>query len=70
MADAQLSQDDVQRLVSEHHALDEQIRYLSTQAYLPADQQLTEATLKKKKLAIKDRIEALTRRGAGGRTGS
>ena len=72
MADAQLPQDDLmaarpqgdaalEQLVSEHHALDEQVRRLSAQSYLTLDQQLAETALKKKKLAIKDRIEALSR---------
>ena len=72
MADAQLSQDDVkaahhdgdadlQQLVSEHHALDEEIRQLSSLSYLSLEQQFTETALKKKKLALKDRISALKR---------
>lgn len=72
MADAQLSQDDVkaallngdaalQQLVSEHHALDEEIRQLSSLSYLSHEQQFIEMALKKKKLALKDRISALVR---------
>ena len=75
MADAQLSQDDVkaapldgdaalQQLVSEHHALDEEIRQLSSLSYLSHEQQFTEVALKKKKLALKDRISALVREHA------
>ena len=51
----------LQQLVSEHHALDEEIRHLSSLTYLSLDQQFTETALKKKKLAIKDRISALKR---------
>ena len=72
MADAQLSQDDVkaahldgdadlQQLVSEHHALDEEIRQLSSLSYLSLEEQFTETALKKKKLALKDRISAWKR---------
>ena len=73
MADAQLPQDDdvkeallrqdegFRQLVSEHHALDEQIRHLSTQSYLSDRQQYEETALKKKKLALKDRIESMVR---------
>jgi uncharacterized protein YdcH (DUF465 family) len=72
MADAQLSQDDVkaahpdgdaafQQLVSEHHALDEAVRELSSYGYLTHDQQLREAALKKRKLVLKDRIAAMVR---------
>ena len=73
MADAQLRlEDDVkapalrnpqelQQLVSEHHSLDEQIRHLSALSYLTQQQQYEESLLKKRKLALKDRIEAARR---------
>jgi uncharacterized protein YdcH (DUF465 family) len=53
--------DGFQRLVSEHQALDERIRHLASQAYLTEEQQFEEIRLKKQKLALKDRIQALTR---------
>ena len=71
MADAQLRlEDDVkdaalrglpdlQQLVSEHQQLDERIRHLSTKTYLTDAQQYEEVELKKRKLALKDRIESL-----------
>ena len=49
------------QLVSEHHRLDEQIRHLSNSAYLTHQQQFEETALKKRKLALKDRIEAIIR---------
>ncbi len=62
MTDAQLRQeDDVNALVSEHQSLDEQIRSLSALSYLTDQQQYEEALLKKRKLALKDRIEAARR---------
>jgi len=73
MADAQLrleddvkapalrNSQDLQQLVSEHHSLDEQIRHLSALSYLTQQQQYEEALLKKRKLALKDRIEAARR---------
>jgi uncharacterized protein YdcH (DUF465 family) len=73
MADAQLSPDDTVRavlleshdefrqLVSEHHRLDERIRQLSHVAYLTGPQQFEEISLKKQKLALKDRIEQIVR---------
>jgi uncharacterized protein YdcH (DUF465 family) len=71
MADAQLPHDNraarlqgdaaLEQLVSEHHALDEQVRHLSAQSYLTLEQQFTEIALKKRKLALKDRIQALSR---------
>jgi uncharacterized protein YdcH (DUF465 family) len=77
MSDTQLREDDVKaallrtdegfrQLVSEHLELDEQIRRLSTQTYLTQQQQYEEARLKKRKLALKDRIEAILRGRAGG----
>jgi uncharacterized protein YdcH (DUF465 family) len=73
MADAQLPLDDhlraallqqdetFRQLVSEHQALDEQIRYLSALSYLSDRQQYEETALKKRKLALKDRIESIVR---------
>ena len=52
------------QLVSEHQALDEQIRNLSTVSFLSDQQQFEEVSLKKKKLVLKDRIEAMVR-GSG-----
>lgn len=71
MSDAQLVHDDAvknvllrsnetfRHLVSEHHELDERIRQLSSGPPLSDQQQFDEIALKKRKLAIKDRIAAL-----------
>ena len=72
MADAQLriddthgaglrTSDELRQLVAEHHDLDERIHRLSTTTYLTDQQQFEETLLKKRKLALKDRIEALLR---------
>jgi len=73
MADAQLSPEDTVRavllqshdefrqLVTEHHTLDQQIRELSSNTYLTEQQQFEEISLKKRKLALKDRIERIVR---------
>lgn len=73
MADAQLPQsDDVKaallqtdhtfrQLVLEHQALDERIRHLSTLTHLTDQQHYEQKALKKRKLALKDRIEAIAR---------
>lgn len=53
--------EELQRLVSEHHDLDERIHRLATLAYLTDQQQLEETQLKKRKLALKDRIQSLLR---------
>lgn len=75
MADAQLRVDadskaaglppaDVlQQLIAEHHELDDRIHRLATIAYLTDQQQFEEVQLKKRKLALKDRIEAAMRGG-------
>ena len=74
MADAQLPvKDDVKaallrtddafrQLVTEHQALDEKIRHLSNLSHLSDQQRYEETALKKQKLALKDRIEAIMRR--------
>ena len=74
MADAQLpdktsdvkdlllrTEDTLHQLVTEHQQLDERIRHLSSFARLTDQQQYEEVSLKKKKLALKDRIEAMKR---------
>ena len=72
MADAQLrlddaipeglrTTDDLQKLVAEHHELDERIHRLATLSYLTDTQQYEQLHLKKLKLALKDRIEAVLR---------
>lgn len=55
------------QMVSEHHDLDEKIHYLSTLSHLSDQQHFEAASLKKRKLALKDRIEAVVRmRHVGG----
>ena len=49
------------QLVSEHQALDQHLHHLSSLSYLSSEQQFEEAALKKRKLALKDRIEATVR---------
>jgi uncharacterized protein YdcH (DUF465 family) len=49
------------QLVSEHHRLDELIRHLTSSSHLTDQQQYEASALKKHKLALKDRIEAILR---------
>jgi len=82
MADAQLRLDDdghsaglrptedLRQLVAEHHELDERIHRLSILSYLTEQQHYEEVQLKKRKLALKDRIEAALRGGHGAPTAS
>lgn len=60
----QLLRDDetFRQLVTEHHDLDERVRYLSSQAFLSTPEQIEETSLKKRKLRLKDQIEAALRR--------
>ena len=53
--------DTFRQLVDEHHHLDERVNHLSCLAHLTEQQQLEETSLKKQKLALKDRIEAILR---------
>jgi uncharacterized protein YdcH (DUF465 family) len=57
--------DEFRQLVSEHHRLDERIRQLSNLSYLTDQQQFEEISLKKRKLALKDRIESIVRQHHG-----
>jgi uncharacterized protein YdcH (DUF465 family) len=50
------------QLVNEHHDLDERVRHLSSQAFLSTPEQIEEISLKKRKLRLKDQIEAALRR--------
>ena len=81
MADAQLQvKDDVKaallrtdeafrQLVTEHQALDEQIHHFDSFARLTDQQRYEQVSLKKRKLALKDRIEAILRQNIGAPAG-
>ena len=49
------------QLVSEHLRLDERIHHLSSLGHLTTQQEYERISLKKQKLALKDRIEAIVR---------
>ena len=49
-------------LAARHHELDERLSQLTAKQYLSEPEQLEEATLKKRKLQLKDRMEDLRRR--------
>jgi hypothetical protein len=53
--------DEYRRLASQHHDLDERLVQLESKHYLSDDEQFEEVTLKKRKLHLKDRMEALVR---------
>jgi hypothetical protein len=49
-------------LVTRHHELDNRLHELTTKSYLSEPEQLEEATLKKRKLQLKDKMEDILRR--------
>jgi hypothetical protein len=53
--------DEYRRLASQHHELDERLIKLESKHYLSHDEQFEEVTLKKRKLHLKDRMEAILR---------
>jgi uncharacterized protein YdcH (DUF465 family) len=52
-------------LAAKHHELEHRLDELSTKQYLSQPEQLEEATLKKRKLQLKDRMEDILRRRRG-----
>lgn len=68
MADAQdlrglllETNDEFRELAAKHHELEDRLGELASKPYLSHDEQLTEVTLKKQKLRLKDRMEAIVR---------
>ena len=49
------------QLAEQHHQLDDRLHQLIEKHYLSEPEQVEEVTLKKRKLQIKDRMEALRR---------
>ncbi len=57
-----LQRDDTYReLATQHHQLDDRLHELTEKHYLSTSEQLEEVTLKKRKLALKDRMEEIAR---------
>jgi len=55
------SSDEFRQLAAKHHDLDERIHNLTSRPFLSQPEQLEEAVLKKKKLALKDQMEGMLR---------
>ena len=55
------SHDQYRDLAQQHHQLDDRLHQLSEKHYLSDSEQFEEVTLKKKKLALKDRMEEIAR---------
>jgi uncharacterized protein YdcH (DUF465 family) len=58
--------EEYRRLDRQHHEYEERLQALTDKAVLTDDEQLEETTLKKKKLQLKDRMEAIARQARGG----
>ena len=53
--------DQYRQLAEQHHQLDNRLHELSDKHYLSPTEQVEEVNLKKRKLALKDRMEAIVR---------
>lgn len=53
--------DQYRQLAEQHHQLDHRLHELSDKHYLSPTEQVEEVNLKKRKLALKDRMEAIAR---------
>ena len=62
--------EEFRQLATQHHDLDEQIHNLSERHYLSEPEQLEEVRLKKRKLYLKDQMEAALRRHGVGESPS
>jgi uncharacterized protein YdcH (DUF465 family) len=61
------SDDNYRQLANRHHELDTRLHELSEKHYLSATEQIEEVTIKKRKLACKDQMEAIARHFLDGR---
>jgi uncharacterized protein YdcH (DUF465 family) len=53
--------DEYRQLAAKHHELDDRLHELSSKHYLTDNEQFEEVTLKKRKLLLKDKMEAIAR---------
>jgi len=53
--------DQYRELAEQHHQLDDRLHQLTERHYLSNSEQIEESTLKKRKLALKDRMEEMAR---------
>jgi uncharacterized protein YdcH (DUF465 family) len=56
--------EEYRRLDEQHHEFDDRLRVLTEKVVLSDEEQVEETTLKKKKLQVKDRMEAIARQAA------
>lgn len=62
--------DEFRQLAAKHHELEDRLDELSSKPYLSDEEQLSEVTLKKQKLHLKDRMEEMVRQYRGGVSGA
>ncbi len=55
------SHDQYRQLAEQHHQLDDRLHQLCDKHFLSDSEQFEEVTLKKRKLAVKDRMEEIAR---------
>ena len=58
-------EEELNLLAAEHHELDDRLHHLNAKQYLSPPERVEEVTLKKRKLALKDRMEHIKRRNRG-----
>ena len=58
--------EEYRRLEEQHHDYEQRLALLGEKAVLSDDEQVEEITLKKKKLQVKDRMEAIARQARAG----
>ncbi len=56
-----LRNEEYRRLYEQHHAFEDRLSSLTEKVVLNDDEQVEETTLKKKKLQVKDRMEAIAK---------
>lgn len=54
--------EEFRQLTSKHHELEERLHELTMKHYLSGPEQVEEITVKKRKLQLKDKMEAIVRR--------
>ena len=54
--------EEFRQLATRHHELEERLHELTSKQYLSDPEQVEEITLKKRKLQLKDKMEAIVRR--------
>ena len=55
------SDEEFNQLAAQHHQLEDRLHELTAKHYLSEPEQVEEVTLKKRKLALKDRMEVILR---------